>query len=577
MDDYNIFDVTEISTGNSSSSTAKAVVNGDLGNGSIMIPSNRSSQKLMDIEDMDNLPSLDESLDQIPNFDISSLETLNQVNGSLGAGCIPKSTNILSGFSPGHTSTQVPQNPEGNNNIILVEPSSSNDEISKKFLNNDLNIAKGLKNSNFEKAGIESVSKNRSRNILIIKVKKTDVDTVTSLLATTHLGNYEVSCRLPNSKSKSIGVIGPIGLDTPLNDLQGEIMNQNANVEKIERIFKGKEKTPTMSVKVTFTQTDLPKYLYFAYQRFKVSVFIGSPWQCYRCQGFGHNAQHCRYKPRCLVCAGPHQLRECDKRTANNRITNVKCSNCKGDHTANYGGCPFYKDAKEVEKLRVNNKVSYRDAVKLLKDVKGNQNNDSVQGRVSQKSASTVNMGTSSNYSLSNLSQISKTQSKVHFINKTATISTQTDFAVCESDAQTESAANKADKVEIIKGIASIFANLFENKSSNKPVTKDDIIEIFNKTFQTNIIRSDLNQAKEVQAPAIISEPQVKEVQIPAIIPETQDLQNDSDTDWSQVISPKSRKRKNLNRSPDSKGQISVGYLTQLGAASRSNRFKKKK
>ena len=48
MDDYNIFDVTEISTGNSSSSTAKAVVNGDLGNGSIMIPSNRSSQKLMD-------------------------------------------------------------------------------------------------------------------------------------------------------------------------------------------------------------------------------------------------------------------------------------------------------------------------------------------------------------------------------------------------------------------------------------------------------------------------------------------------------------------------------------------------
>ena len=64
---------------------------------------------------------------------------------------------------------------------------------------------------------------------------------------------------------------------------------------------------------------------------------------------------------------GPHLLLDCVKKMTESRIENVKCSNYKGYHTANYGGCPFYKDAKEVEKRRVNSKVSYRDAAKLQK------------------------------------------------------------------------------------------------------------------------------------------------------------------------------------------------------------------
>ncbi|KAF2349334.1 Zinc finger CCHC-type [Trinorchestia longiramus] len=37
----------------------------------------------------------------------------------------------------------------------------------------------------------------------------------------------------------------------------------------------------------------------------------GKPWQCFHCQRFGHNAVNCRAAPRCVVCSGAHNSREC--------------------------------------------------------------------------------------------------------------------------------------------------------------------------------------------------------------------------------------------------------------------------
>ena len=552
MEDDNIFDTADLCSDYSISSTAQAVVNGDLENESIWSSFSRSNQKLM----------------KEKSQDMTMDTSLNLSNSPVEQGCISKKNISFSAFVPSNMSTQISQNPV-ENNVILVQPSSTNDEITKKFLNNDINIANGLKNSGFKDAGIESVNKNRSRNLLIVKIKNTDNETISSLLAITKLGNYDVNCRLPNNKTKSIGVIGPIGIDTPINDLQEEILSQNCNVEKIERIFKGKDRTPTMSVKVVFTESELPMYLYVAFQRFKVSRFVGNPWQCYRCQGFGHNAAHCRYKPRCLVCAGPHSLRDCTKKMAESRIENVKCSNCKGDHTANYGGCPFYKDAKEVEKLRVSNKVSYRDAVKLQKDGKAKK----IQSSQRQIGAPAERISNSEN-SQSSHSQIQATQSQK--------LSTKKSIAT-----QTDSTANSVDRIEIIKGLAIIISNLFENKVPHNPITKDNVIQIFNKTFMTNIVKSDLNQANEVQISA--NEVQISaneghtsanEVQTLTVIPETQDSQDDSETDWSLVISPKTKKRKNRSQtpSPKGKGKKNVDFLlTQLGVATRSNKFKKNK
>ncbi|KAF2362879.1 hypothetical protein FHG87_006371 [Trinorchestia longiramus] len=81
---------------------------------------------------------------------------------------------------------------------------------------------------------------------------------------------------------------------------------------------------------------------------------------CYKCQRFGHSAAFCRSAPRCVVCSGPHTSNEC------NKTTGRTCCNCGGNHTANYEGCPKIKQAKEVEKTRQIQKLSYRDAVKQV-------------------------------------------------------------------------------------------------------------------------------------------------------------------------------------------------------------------
>ncbi|KAK2578868.1 hypothetical protein KPH14_001276 [Odynerus spinipes] len=55
--------------------------------------------------------------------------------------------------------------------------------------------------------------------------------------------------------------------------------------------------------------------------------------QCFRCQAFGHSANHCNLPERRVKCAGPHSSPLCSKPYD---VT----PRCAGDHTANYSKCP---------------------------------------------------------------------------------------------------------------------------------------------------------------------------------------------------------------------------------------------
>ena len=114
---------------------------------------------------------------------------------------------------------------------------SENDQIVEKFLNNDLFIAKILLNYIFSKGGVQNLNKNRARNLLVVKLKNsTSNEIINSILETTKLGEFEVQYRLPSNKAKSIGVIGPIGTDTPLKELHREISEQNEYIIKVESL-----------------------------------------------------------------------------------------------------------------------------------------------------------------------------------------------------------------------------------------------------------------------------------------------------------------------------------------------------
>ncbi|GBN51325.1 putative RNA-directed DNA polymerase from transposon X-element [Araneus ventricosus] len=61
-----------------------------------------------------------------------------------------------------------------------------------------------------------------------------------------------------------------------------------------------------------------------------------TPGQCYKCQDYFHHSSRFTRDPRCMKCAGNHWSRDCPKP----KETPATCLHCKGNHTANYSGCP---------------------------------------------------------------------------------------------------------------------------------------------------------------------------------------------------------------------------------------------
>ena len=266
---------------------------------------------------------------------------------------------------------------ESNEQVIIIKPlrllndsvEEPEDGVSlKKFFSNETTLARDLNKSPFAAYNIIDTYKNLAKDLLIVKISKISNDKLTALLKTEVIGTWKVSCRLPMQEETSRGVIGPIGIDTPEEDLKEalKVRDESIIIKDVKRIVKGKERTPTLSFIVTFEGRVMPEYVYLYHQRYKVSAFVGEPWRCFNCQGFGHNANGCRAKSKCVVCAGPHTLKNCPSKISDERIV-AKCANCGGEHSANCGGFPNMKLAKVVEHVRSKQRLSYKDALQAVK------------------------------------------------------------------------------------------------------------------------------------------------------------------------------------------------------------------
>ena len=76
--------------------------------------------------------------------------------------------------------------------------------------------------------------------------------------------------------------------------------------------------------------------------------------QCFNCQCFGHSAQNCKSKQKCVICGENHSHKGCPKKEAKQ----PKCANCSGPHVASYEGCPEYKKQAFRQHV-VNHQKSY--------------------------------------------------------------------------------------------------------------------------------------------------------------------------------------------------------------------------
>ena len=236
-----------------------------------------------------------------------------------------------------------------------------------------------------------------------------------------------------------------------------------------------KDKVPSLNVKLSFSTTDLPEYVFVGFQRFPVRAYVSNTWQCYNCNGYGHNAADCRFKTRCHLCGGGHNYKNCDKKDAEGRVQNTKCCNCKGDHAANYGGCPAMKSAKAIEKIRSEKKISYRDACLHYKNTK-NANNIA-NGLSENNPTQPINSNNPEN-----LSQTAPTADE--------TIKSVPPVIIPQIQVTSE-CKRCNDRDELVKGLAIVITKLFNQRSEVKDISKK-VSEAFKSILNISVAPEDL-------------------------------------------------------------------------------------
>jgi hypothetical protein len=111
---------------------------------------------------------------------------------------------------------------------------------------------------------------------------------------------------------------------------------------------------------VIFNRPELPEKIKVSWMRLPVSPFIPNPLRCFKCQRFGHHQDKCRRKSVCSNCGSDEHLENCPNEP--------KCVNCQGPHAANHQNCTTWKQEKEIQKVKILEKVSFQEAREIVKE-----------------------------------------------------------------------------------------------------------------------------------------------------------------------------------------------------------------
>ena len=104
---------------------------------------------------------------------------------------------------------------------------------------------------------------------------------------------------------------------------------------------------------LTFDACEPPLFIQGVGQEKTISPLLYKPVRCNNCQDLGHCGVVCRKsKPPCINCDGDHAAEKCHWDFY--RVP-FNCHNCKGNHTANFAGCPAR--IKYKHEINLKNKV----------------------------------------------------------------------------------------------------------------------------------------------------------------------------------------------------------------------------
>ena len=185
------------------------------------------------------------------------------------------------------------------------------------------------------------------------------------LMEMTKLVGHNVKCIPHPTFNQCRGVIyAPELLSIDADEIQSELEEQN--VIKVVRMMKKdrEQLIPLPTLVLTFKTYKMPNTIKAGWLNFKVKPFIPSPLRCYHCHMYGHSIQKCRKR----MNQEPSVCVNCGKDTHGECKENPKCINCGEMHPASSKSCIRYIYEKEVQAIRVIEKVSFREARKKAMD-----------------------------------------------------------------------------------------------------------------------------------------------------------------------------------------------------------------
>lgn len=145
-------------------------------------------------------------------------------------------------------------------------------------------------------------------------------------------------------------------------------------VREIRRIMRNgaprEDKIRTPTIILTIDGTILPKNIDFGWIRCRTRPYYPSPMLCYRCYTFGHTKAQCQKSvPTCGRCSQEHQIDPAQPCTAP-----PFCSNCKvDDHQVSSRKCPVYKKEEDIQRIRVDQGITYPAARRAYEHKHGNK------------------------------------------------------------------------------------------------------------------------------------------------------------------------------------------------------------
>jgi hypothetical protein len=144
---------------------------------------------------------------------------------------------------------------------------------------------------------------------------------------------------------------------------EGEIKKELApqGVISVKRFTKKRNEIiePTNTYLLSFAMPTLPKNIKVGFYQMKVEMFVPNPLRCFKCQRFGHGQTNCKGSETCFRCGEEgHDGKNCNREH--------KCRNCKGDHMASSKKCPIWIKEKEIQKVKIEKRVTYPEAKNLV-------------------------------------------------------------------------------------------------------------------------------------------------------------------------------------------------------------------